>query len=370
MLHASITTGENIVVSDRLKVLVLADSRSFHTERYVRELVRQGCRVVTASLERGSLGHYQLKRRGPIRQLHYWLSSFEIRSVIKKFRPDIINPHFASGYGYSAALAVGKSGPPIVLVLWGSDILIVPQKSFLHRRKTTVALKRAKQVFGDSHYLLSAAKKLAPLTNSAVAPWGIERRYLAFHRRDYRLQKPLRIIVPRLHEPVYNNAFIIKALASLLQEGKVTVTFPSFGSLYGQFKRQAADISTYGIEFYDKMPRHQFLKFMSGFDLYLSASRSDSSPVSLIEAMALGLIPIAADIPGVAEWLTPESGYLFPENDTATLQITIEKIIREADPHETMRQTSLERVETTAIFESSIAEQIKVMKRLAGRDDG
>jgi glycosyltransferase involved in cell wall biosynthesis len=172
-----------------------------------------------------------------------------------------------------------------------------------------------------------------------------------------------------LHEPVYNNAFIIKALASLLREGKVTVTFPSFGSLYDQFKRQAAEISTTGIEFYDKMPRHRFLKFMSGFDLYLSASRSDSSPVSLIEAMALGLIPIAADIPGVAEWLTPDSGYLFPENDTGSLEHTIEKIIDDADPHESMRQTSLERVETTAIFESSIAEQIKVMKQLAGRNN-
>ena len=32
---------------DPLRVLVLADSRSFHTERYVAELRRQGCEVLT-----------------------------------------------------------------------------------------------------------------------------------------------------------------------------------------------------------------------------------------------------------------------------------------------------------------------------------
>ena len=358
------------MTKDGLRVLVLADSRSFHIERFVRELVRQGCHVATASLERGSMGHYRLKHRGPIRQLHYVLSSFEIRSLIKRFQPDIVNPHFASGYGHSAALAVGKGGPPIVLVVWGSDVLIVPKKSFLHRKKTVTALKRASYVIGDSHYLLSAARELTPLRNSAVIPWGIEREFLGCHRRDYALKTPLKVIVPRLHEPVYNNGFILEALEPLVQGGMVSITFPSFGNLYPEFRHRADDISATGIEFYDRMPRHRFLKFMSGFDLYLSASRSDSSPVSLIEAMALGLIPVAADIPGVTEWLTADSGYTFRADDAASLCGLIEEIISENDFHESMRKRNFEKVKREAIFEENVAEQIAIMKKLAGGYDG
>ena len=46
-----------------IKILVLADSRAFHTERYVRELRNQGCRVLLASLERGNTHHFHLKHR-------------------------------------------------------------------------------------------------------------------------------------------------------------------------------------------------------------------------------------------------------------------------------------------------------------------
>ena len=68
----------------KLTILVLADSRSFHTERYVRELRRQGCHVILASLERGNIHHYTLKARGFFRQLHYIMAATEVRSLIRR----------------------------------------------------------------------------------------------------------------------------------------------------------------------------------------------------------------------------------------------------------------------------------------------
>lgn len=108
-------------MSDRpLRVLVLADSRSFHTERYVPELRRQGCEVLLASLEHGVMEHYSLKKRGLVRQMHYPLAAAEARSIIASFQPDIVNPHFASGYGFLAALAVRRNSRPVLLHIWGS----------------------------------------------------------------------------------------------------------------------------------------------------------------------------------------------------------------------------------------------------------
>jgi len=355
------------LTSDKLKILVLADSRSFHVERYVRELVRQNCRVVTASLERGQLTHYHLKKRGPFKLWHYLFSVYEIKHLIKKFQPDIVNPHFASGYGYTAALAVSGKKLPVVLVLWGSDVLIVPDKSYFHKRKTQKALKRADFVFGDSNYLISRAEKMTSLKQSRVIPWGIEEKYFKYYQFDYKLQKPLKIIIPRMHEKVYNNLFIVKTLAPLIKKNRVRLTFPTFGSLAEEFKKHSKEIVGERLEFYDKMNRDSFLKFMSGFDVYLSASKSDSSPVSLIEAMALGLIPVTADIPGVKEWLTPANGYLFKENDSEGLPAILEKIITDNDPHERIRRDNFERVKREAVFEKNVAEQITVMKELAGK---
>lgn len=351
--------------SQILKVLLLAKSSSFHTERFTAELRRQGCRVLVASLEQGDLHHFHLKPRGPHRIFHYLMAAVEIRRLINRFQPDIINPHYAAGYGFSAALAnIGKR-VPIVLNLWGGDILLAPKKSFLHKMKPSLALKAADCVVGDSQYLLMAAEKLSRLRVKQVIPWGIEKRYLAFHKQSYQFQKPLRIIVPRRHEKLYNNPFIVQSLAPLIREGKIEITFPDYGDLITDFRQETNRLVGNRVRFYDRKPRQEFLPFMAEHDLYLSASTTDSSPASLIEAMGLGLLPVVANIPGVREWLNPESGYLFRQNDPEDLKNLITTLLKKQDPHEQMRKNNLARVKREATFEENIAEQLTIMKRLA-----
>lgn len=350
--------------ASRLKVLVLADSRSFHIKRYLTQLRRQGMRVLLASLERGPVHHYHLKRRGWFRFLNYPLTSPELSAVVRQFRPDVVNCHFVSGYGFAAALAGLSSIAPVVAHVWGSDVLIVPHKSVFHRRKTGFALAHADCVITDSDYVLGAAKKLSRISDGRVIFWGIEKKYLHYHKESYELNTPLKIIVPRTHEPIYDNRFVLDTLAPLANEGLVEVTFPAFGSLVDHFRRRADRIAERGIHYYDCLPRSDFLDFMATFDVYLSSARSDSSPASLIEAMALGLIPIAPDIPGVRQLLTDKSGYRYNLDDPESLVSIVHKIAEESDDHEDMRRSNLETVRREAIFEDNIAQTAEIMRKL------
>ena len=55
-------------------------------------------------------------------------------------------------------------------------------------------------------------------------------------------------------------------------------------------------------------------------DLYLSASHSDGSSVSLMEALASGLPVLVSDIPGNREWISEgEQGWLFPDGEASIL---------------------------------------------------
>jgi len=311
---------------------------------------------------------YQLRRRGMLRMLHYPLSSFELRRLTEKIRPDIINPHFASGYGFAAALARGGNTPPIVLHLWGSDILVVPHKSIFHRHKTAFALRAADLVVGDSVYLIQEAGRISKLNRTEVIPWGIEEHCLAFSRKHYAFSNPLRVIVPRHHERLYNNWFLLHSIAPLLREGVITVTFPAFGSLYELFRAEAEQLVSGGIEYYQKMPRDEFLAMMATHDVCLSGSLSDSSPASLIESMALGLIPVFGDIPGVREWLAPDSGFRFSLSDMTNLREIISDIARSHSSLEEMRLRNVLRVKKEAIFENNVADIITDMRELAGRE--
>jgi glycosyltransferase involved in cell wall biosynthesis len=55
-------------------------------------------------------------------------------------------------------------------------------------------------------------------------------------------------------------------------------------------------------------------------DLYVSASHSDGSSISLLEAMACGLPALVSDIAGNTEWVAlQENGWWFPDGDVEAL---------------------------------------------------
>ena len=353
----------------KIKILILSDSRAFHTERIVEQLEKQNYDVLTLSMENGDMEHVNLQKRSCFKFLYYRLAVPEIKKIIDEFQPDIVNAHYATGYGYTAALALRNKNIPLILNLWGSDILRVPNKSFLHKRKARVALENASYVLADSQYLLDEAYKIFPLNNSTVIYWGIENEMLDFHKENYTFNKPLRIIVPRPHEEVYRNEFIIEALADYLKSGEIQIIFPSWGKLFSSFKQKAENISTDNISFYNKMNRKDYLKYFASHDLYLSNAETDSSPVSLIEAMALGLIPVTADIEGVKEWLGDNNGFRFKENNFSDLQKIIIEIIKSDNLYDSMRKKNLEIVKEKGLFENNIEAHVKILKDQIGIDD-
>ncbi len=352
--------------NEGLRVLVLADSRAFHTERYVCELRHQGCHVLTASFERGTMHHYHLKHRGFVRQLDYKLGRPEIRTLVKRYRPDVINPHFVSGYGFAAALAGVRKYAPLFIHLWGSDILLVPHKSWLHRFKVAYALRSADFVCADSTYLLEAARGIKNFScGTAVIPWGLEEKYLDLHKKDFVPKTPLRVLVPRSHEEVYDNLFIVHALAPLIVADKIRLTFPDFGTRRKQFSEEALDIVGDRLHYYSRLPRPDFMKLMAEHDVYLSNAISDSSPASLIEAMGLGLVPVVADIPGVREWLGPENGFRYRRGAKEELAQVIDGMHVSHETLRQMRRKNLELVRERGLFEKNMAKTIGIMRSLA-----
>ena len=73
----------------------------------------------------------------------------ELRELIVSVKPDIINSHFATAYGYAAARCrrrFGDLNAAWALTVWGSDILVSPNKSPFHRRRVGYALSQAQLI--------------------------------------------------------------------------------------------------------------------------------------------------------------------------------------------------------------------------------
>lgn len=358
-----------------MKILVLADSRSIHTERYIAELKRLGAEVTLASLEEGKNADIIFKRRTGIASLDYFLSAKEIRRLARKYSPDIINPHFASGYGFAAAVSGVWRKSPVILHCLGSDILLSPNKSPLHRARVKYALYRSSQVMADSEYLKKKALEIYSGSSIDVAPWGVEAALMQIFESKIKTvnlrRRPLKILVPRPHQQIYNNNFILNALRKFLLNREVILTFPAWGDDYEKFRRAAkSEIMSGKISFYEFLDRNEYIEFMSGFDVYLSATFIDSSPASLLEAMAAGLFPVICDFPGVREWVDEKTALLFNMGSHESLRDAVDRLLHMPVDVDQILVNNNQTIREKALFSKNIKKTVDIMERLiknAGR---
>lgn len=345
----------------KLRVLILADARSFHTQRFVTAMQEQGIDIDLASCECEGTSALPIGKSFTNHSWRYHFGVSDLKSIHRAKKYDLVNAHFVSGYGFLASRAV-PNATPVVLHAWGSDILIVPRKSILHRWKTMRAIRRAKIVVADSDFLATETQKLVPTTSTKVIPWGIESRYFQpITPKQFKM--PLRLVSPRRLEPVYGIKELIEDLREELKLGQVTLTIPGFGSQRTEIESMIDAQQIPGITFYEMMDRDTLMQTLREHDCYCSNSSSDSSPVSLLEAQAVGLFPIVKSHPGVLPWMRKGAGLLIGR-DCQTFKEAIHAVTSGQIDFHTSREENQKRVRMHASWEENIAETIRLFERV------
>jgi glycosyltransferase involved in cell wall biosynthesis len=231
-------------------------------------------------------------------------------------------------YGGSlAATAYLSRVRPYVVYIVGSDVLLATSLQKVIARR---ALSAAATVLANGEHLARSVRGLAP--NSTVTPL-----YLGVDVADYSPERAgpqnLSFVCTRGFLDVYDNATIVRALGLL---GEVppglTMKFVSSGPLLAETERLADSLIPASwrdrVVFLGGAPHDQLKNIVKSASFYLSASLSDGTSSSLLEAMACGLIPIVTDIAANREWITPgENGLLFAPGDYRGLADQIRRAI-------------------------------------------
>ena len=118
------------------KVFFISAASSIHTVKWVNSLSEDyevhliycnNHQPKIDSVNKNVILH-KLHFKAPI---GYYLNSIELRKLYKKIHPDIINVHYASGYGTLARISRIK---PVLLSIWGSDVYDFPNQSKIKNR--------------------------------------------------------------------------------------------------------------------------------------------------------------------------------------------------------------------------------------------
>ena len=322
-----------------MRIAFLADASLPHTVRWANYFVQQGHECLLLSLEPGEGYDCRTVWLAPHntlpRFLRYTLEIRAVRRHLATFQPDLINAHFLPNYGLMAA---HLRSHPMVLTVLGSDILTVPRNSPLHRWRTRWVLQQCDAVTSDAQMLSEAVRAFGFATNTILTvPLGIELERFPWppQRPAPSATHPCVVLSSRRLDPIYDVGTLLMAWQQL-SEPPVPVQLRVAGK--GSEEDQLRKLLPQGAaEFLGWLTMPELDEALRGAHIYVSTSLSDSTSVSLLEAMAAGCFPIVSDIPGNREWVEDgKNGMLFPVGDTAALARALES----AANNPALRQTA------------------------------
>ncbi len=324
-----------------MRILYFTRDYTPHDYRFLSSLAETEHEVYSLRLERRSRQIedrplpqkvQQVRWRGGLAPFE-WKSapafSLALRGVLRQVRPDVVHAGPVPDVAFLAALSGAR---PLVSMSWGSDLLHDVDSDRWLRWCARFALGHSQAVVGDCQAVKDKAVSLGFAAEKvSLFPWGVDLEKFnpgpndSFReRRGW--QDAFVLLSLRSWEPIYGVDVVVKAFGRAAQRiPELRLILLGSGSLAGQIR---ALINENGLEekvfLGGQVKNAELPGFFRAADLYLSASHSDGSSVSLMEALASGLPALVSDIPGNKEWITPGcEGWLFGDGDVEDLAQSI-----------------------------------------------
>jgi len=317
---------DNVIPRNPGRVALLGAANSIHTIRWANGLVERGIEVHVLTLhapgrELSPQVHlHRLRCRAP---LGYALAAGRVRRVLAEVQPELLNAHYASGYGLLARLS---GFAPTLLSAWGSDIYQFPHKSRLHRRVVADNLRFATLVGSTSHAMARRIEAIQP-ASIAITPFGIDHtQFFPCTRAEPSATAPIVIGAIKALEHQYGIDTLLRAFQIVVSQldrshpdisRRLELRIYGKGSEKQKLKKLARELQLdERVVFVGFIPHTKVPEALATLDVYVALSRQDSFGVAILEASSCGIPVVVSDADGPAEVVADnESGFIVPVDD-------------------------------------------------------
>lgn len=237
----------------------------------------------------------------------------ELKKRIADIRPDVIHVHQANTCAWYALQAAGQI--PVLVTAWGSDVL-VRSHSLVGRLLLRYILRNGAAFSASCQYIAERMRRIHPMRGKRieVANFGIEDDFPDVPK------EPL-VYSNRYLNPLYRIDRIIRDFALFVrsteaQQWKLVIA--GSGSEESRLKEL---VHSLGLEnrvvFTGWLEPTENRRWYARATVYVALPESDSTSISLYEAMAAGCIPVVTDLPANREVIQDgKNGVLVRESDS------------------------------------------------------
>jgi L-malate glycosyltransferase len=322
-----------------MRILYFTRQTTVHDHRFLTALAKTGNQVLYMTLEKRDQASRDIPLPNGIQQIlwaggqrPYQKADFPVlladfSRVIRETQPDLIQ---AGPLHLSAYLAAMAGFQPLVSMSWGYDLLFDAPRDAEVQEAIRYTLQHSAAMVGDCNTIRQLAINYGmPDEQIVTFPWGIDLAH--FVRKNHCLpavttttavgltvQTTFTLLSTRGWEPIYGVDVLARGFAEAArQHPELQLVMLGSGSQADLIRRIFLEagvlerVSFQGQAGYGDLPG-----YYQSADLYISASHSDGTSISLLEALACGVPALVSDIPGNREWIEPGvQGWWFHDND-------------------------------------------------------
>jgi glycosyltransferase involved in cell wall biosynthesis len=189
--------------------------------------------------------------------------------------------------------------------------------------------KNAYTNVAPSHYLLEAFKKYG-YENVLFIPNSIQLEEYEFKNR---IQLQPKLLWVRAFASIYNPKMAVEVLKSVKEKNptaSLTMVGPDKDGSLLETQELAKSLNL-EVNFTGKLSKKQWTDLASKHDIFINTTHFDNTPVSVIEAMALGLPIVTTNVGGIPYMLTnQENALLVHDNASDAMAQAIETLLFDA----------------------------------------
>ena len=277
----------------------------------------------------GMVGHdiRMLERLTRVRGVRRLRFGGAISRMAASAQIDLVHGHYLLPYGYWGAIARTH---PLVVSPWGTDILVDGQEAGQNLRRAQRAIQAA-----DFLVINSEASERACLAMGAdesrierivwyadLDRFGAEHRDPTFRTGLGWPEEALIVLSLRNFRPDTNIDVVVRAFDRiLLREPRARLVLAAqAGPLRPQIEALVDELALQPFVAFVSALEPDLPRLVASADLLVAMTSSDSTPSSLLEAMASRLPAVCGQAASLEEWLEPdEGGILVPPGDAEAL---------------------------------------------------
>ena len=283
--------------------------------------------IVTWELKTSSNGFNRI-----IRLFELAKTILTIKSIVKKFDPDMVIAERTTSYGYLAAISGLK---PMAIAQQGITDLW-PHNSPLNIFKKSLqnyAFKKADLIHAWGNSIAEHMKESnVDMEKVMILPKGINLDFFQFN--DASDGRMINAVVTRSLEPEYKHDLILKAFSIVKQKNiSFKLTIIGDGTEIKKLRLLAKELKIDNeVNFIGRINNNDIPKFLQQANFYISTPITEGVSASLFEAMACGCLPIVSDLPGNRSWIQQkENGILVTIENEFNLAEEIEWAFKNTD---------------------------------------